>query len=185
MEKNKAQEDYKDLWIKVNRVSDKGESKAPPLFPKKNVEVSPSPTPLVEEKPTKEKIASEASNKIVTQTQAIDYSIKIIKFLDGKRKEFNKANGRRMSLDRFKEVFCFAATDFNADFSVNKNAWSIAHINNFIKSDCKKTYDTPSLEDIELAKKESEEFDLIMDFDLGNLFLEDKPVSYSYYISNN
>jgi hypothetical protein len=173
MEKNRAKRNYKDLWIKVNQISNK-ESKdaSPEPLLKENAEVISD---------TKPDAKPEASDKITTQSQAIDYSVKIIKFLDGKRKKFNKENGRKMTLERFKEVFCLASVDSNIDPSINKNTWSVAHVNNFVKNNCKELCDAPSLEDIKLAKKESKEFGLVMDFNLDELFLQDKPMGYHYY----
>jgi len=177
MKKIRGNIDYKSLWDKVNN----NHEKEAPVAPTKEQE-EPKEEPKAEEAAEKEPESpsnESTSSKIATQSDAIDYSNKIINFLEEKRKKFNKENNKRVPLAKFKKVFCSAASNsLMANYDINN--WCVASINNFIDSKCDENFIQPSEKDVNFADFECKDYGLVFEFDLSDLFLQYKPEDYYF-----
>ena len=134
--------------------------------------------------------------KLCEQSQAIEYSNRIIEALNDKAKEFNKSqSSRRVRLSRLKEVYRSSVQGHKE----NKNLFAFARVNKFLEvvSDFS-SLDVKNLklstgeldllgnwsasdEDLALAKKDIEKYNLDFNFaSVDDLFIE-TPKSHIEY----
>jgi hypothetical protein len=173
MKKIRGNIDYKNLWEKVNNQVDED-----PVAPAKEQEAPETEEKPVEEEPEPSKDES-VSSKITTQSEAIDYSNKIIGLLEEKQKKFNKENNKRVPIAKFKKVFCSAASSsLVGNYDINN--WCIANINSFVDSECSEEFSSPNEKDVVFADFECKDYGLVFEFDLSDLFLQYRPEDYYF-----
>jgi hypothetical protein len=139
------------------------------------------------------------------ESDAIDFSIKIVDILAGKAKEFNSNNKRRITTRQLKKVFCSGIDDHDPNESNHSNTeWAIARVNMYLRivsGELKKLSEnldnaqqvsynkfveitanwTPSREDFSAAKDVVKKHNLHFAFkNTEELYLNYQPINLSY-----
>ena len=133
------------------------------------------------------------------QQAAIDFSVNIIKALEGKTKAHNSSQSKKVTLNQLKKVFCESFEDRPSDEQVNSLVWAFAKVNLYLRIACGEhseafsvvnTYKKPNLVeisanwlpsqiDIEAAKSSIEEKGLTYKFtSLDELYINYQPIQW-------
>jgi len=126
----------------------------------------------------------------LSQEQAIDYSVRIVKALEAKRTEHNKNNpNRKVTINQLKEVYYKNASDCrNAKAAARAcNHWAMGCVNAYLRLKSNKKVKKISVssnlwwnqteEDFLKTDKDMQRFELNFDFEnVDDLYMEVKPL---------
>jgi hypothetical protein len=125
----------------------------------------------------------------LSQEQAIDYSVRIMKALEAMRTEHNKNNPQgRVTINQLKEVYCKNASDCrNAKAAARAcNHWAMGCVNAFLRLKSNKKIKkisvssnlwTQTEEDFLKTDKDMQRFELNFDFEnVDDLYIEVQPL---------
>ena len=137
------------------------------------------------------------------QEKAVEFSKKIINYLDSSLKTYNSKHSKKVKLSQAKKMYCSGARMRNVNSSHSANEWGLARFNLCLriiageigelnldisrKTSYNKLVDiteqlTPTCEDFEKAKLDTQNYDLDYHFeDIDELYIDENPLAHFYY----
>ena len=132
--------------------------------------------------------------------EAVEFSKKLLGFLEQEIKKFNSKNERKLRLSQARKMYCLGTKLKEQDEEYTTNEWGLARVNLFLriisgnieelnldiskKTSYNKLMDIthqliPTLEDFQKAKNDSRDHELHYPYeDIEELYIEEKPIGF-------